>query len=367
MGSDSTSRTLLTLVGLALLAWGVWLVRDVLPPFLIALLLTLLLDPVLDRIQRFGIPRWGAVALTFTVFLALFVGLVVFIVPRAGTQISELVNNMGHYRIRLQTVMDHWTTDNAELLRRMHLPETWSGLWQQNQDRIAGYLQVAVQGVFETLQASVGRLGWLIIVPIVTLYLLMDLENIKARVGHLIPSRHRGEVVEIGTKVGRVFAAYLRGLFLICAAYGLCIYLLLVLGFELQYALILGLSGAVLYAVPYLGQLILIGVACAVGWATGKSVTHVVLMGVGLLLVGQVFDQLITPRVIGKQVGLHPVLGLFALMVGGQLFGLMGMVVAVPVAASVRVVLIHLYPRLGEPLPRPSVARETVPEAAVSD
>jgi len=69
-----------------------------------------------------------------------------------------------------------------------------------------------------------------------------------------------------------------------------------------------------------------------------------------LVLVGQLFDQLITPRVIGKSGGLHPVIGLFALMVGGHLFGLPGMVMAVPVAASLRIVLLHLFPRLGEPL-----------------
>jgi predicted PurR-regulated permease PerM len=133
------------------------------------------------------------------------------------------------------------------------------------------------------------------------------------------------------------------------------IYLVLELGFGLRYAVVFGLSAVILYAVPYLGQVTLIVLAIFVAWVTGRNPGHMLGMAVAMFAVGQAFDQLITPRVIGRQVGLHPVLGLFALMVGGQLFGLPGMVVAVPVAASLRIVLIELFPRLSEPIP-PDVA-----------
>lgn len=351
MSSDRTSRTLITLAAIGLALWAVWVVRDVLPPFLIALALALLLDPLHDRMQRRGLPRGAAVAITFAGFLAAFVGVIAFLLPRAFAQVRDLLQNVELYGARLQRALDTWSIEHAEDLRRMGLPATVSDLWQQYQVDVGRYVQLVLQRVFEGLQASAGLLGWLVLIPIVTLYLLIDLDRFQARLLHVIPEAHRETAGLLALQVGRVFSAYLRGLTAICAAYGLLVYVVLLVGFQLPYALILGLTAAVLYAIPYLGQLALIGVCLVVAWVTGYGAPQIVGLVIALILVGQLFDQLVTPRVIGRQVGLHPVIGLFALMVGGQLFGLAGMVIAVPVAASARVVLIHLFPRLGEPLP----------------
>ncbi|MFN3649426.1 MAG: AI-2E family transporter [Armatimonadota bacterium] len=351
MSADSTSRTLITLALLAVLAGCIWLVRDVLPPFLIALALTLLLDPVLDRMERWGLPRWAAVTLTFGGFLAVFFGVVAFLVPRAAAQIGDLIHNWSTYDARLGEVVDGWTHENAELLRQFNLPPTAAEFWQRYQGEIGAYLQGLLQHAFVTLQASAALLGWIVVVPIVTLYLMMDIDRLRARLCYLVPDAQRETVVTLCSRVGGVFAAYLRGLVMVSASYGLLLYLVLALGFRLEYALILGLAGGFLYVVPYLGQLVVLATTCIVAWTTGHSGGYVLGVGAAVVAVGQLFDQLVTPRVIGQQVGLHPVIGLFALMVGGQLFGLSGMVIAVPVAAAARVVLIHLFPRLAEPIP----------------
>lgn len=351
MPTDSASRTLLLLAGLALLAAGVWLVRDVLPPFVIAAALALLLDPVLGRMQRAGMPRWAAVGITFLAFVAILFGSMAVLVPLAVNQLSELIRNLPQYTAQLQSLADDWALKNAALLQRLHLPPSLSDLSRDYQQDISRYAQVFLERVFQSLQASAGLLGWLVIVPIVTLYLLADLNSLRTRVAYLIPDRHRDTVVGLAVQVSRVFGAYLRGLSALCLCYGFIVYLVLEIGVHLNYALVLGLLAVVLYAVPYLGQLTLVLAAVLTAWVTGKSPGQIIGLVVAILVVGQLFDQVITPRVIGKQVGLHPVIGIFALMVGGQLFGLMGMVIAVPVAASVRVVLIQLFPRLSEPIP----------------
>jgi len=351
MATDSTSRTLLLLAGLALLGWALWLVQDVLPPFLIALVLALLLDPMLARMQRWGVPRWLAILLTFGAFLALFFGVIAVLVPRAIFQINDLLHNSESYGQRLQQAVDEWARANEEQLRKLRLPPTVTEFWEEYGGNVSASAQAVLQRMFGALQDWASKLGWLIVIPIVTLYLLMDMEALEARLSHLIPDRHRSLVGDLTFRVGNVFGAYLRGLSLICASYGLVVYLMLALVFRLEYAVILSLAAAVLYAVPYLGQLMLMMVACIVALITHHPGAYLIGLVVGLLVVGQLFDQLITPRVIGRQVGLHPVIGLFALMVGGQLFGLAGMLIAVPVAASLRVVLIQLYPRLTEPIP----------------
>jgi predicted PurR-regulated permease PerM len=363
MGTDSTSRTLVLLAVLGVIAWCVWLIRDVFPPFLFATALALLLDPTLDRIQRWGVRRGVAIALTFGLFMALFFGVIAFLVPRAVSQVSDLLRNLDTYSLRLQSAVDGWARDYAVQLRKLNLPPSLTEAWQRYQGELSGSFTALLRRLFETLQASAGLLSWLVIVPIVTLYLLIDMDPLQARLCHLVPEQHRAVTVDLCGKVGGVFTAYLRGLTMICASYGLCIYLVLILVFDLRYALILGLLSALLYAVPYVGQIVLIAACCTVAGATGRGVPNIVALALSLAAVGFVFDQAITPRVIGKQVGLHPVLGLFALMVGAQLFGFAGMLVAVPVAASIRVVLVRLFPRLSEPLPVAAAGCAPVPQA----
>jgi predicted PurR-regulated permease PerM len=360
---DSVSRTLITLAALALLAWVVWLVRDVLPPFVIAFALALLLDPARERLERRGLPRGAAVALLFAGFLALFLGVLAVVVPLAIAQVSDLLRNIDVYSARVQEAVSGWAAAHGDLLRRLNVPEptNWQELWQRNQGEARRAAQVVLLGVFGALQASAGKLGWLIVIPITTLYLLLDLDRLRARLVYLIASEYRAAVLDVTTQIGRVFTAYLRGLVTICAAYGILVFLVLGLLFRLQYGLILGLAAAVLYAIPYIGQLALLVTCCVVAWASGHTAAYVIGVAVTLLLVGQSFDQFITPRFMGKQVGVHPVLGLFALMAGSQLFGLAGMVLAVPVAASIRVVLLELFPRLGAPLPEPRKMRQTEP------
>ena len=368
MGRDPTSRTLLWLAGLAVLAWLLTLLADVLTPFVIALVLAILLDPLHDRIQARGLPRGVAVGLTFLVFMAVFVGVVAFLIPVTVGQVADLVRNADAYLLKVRTALDGWVTANSTLLRRFNLPPSTTELWSRYQVDATAAIQMLLQRVFEVLQASAGKLSWLVIVPLVTLYLLVDFDRARERLIFLLPDDRRDQIVALAAKVGGVFAAYVRGLVAICACYGLMVYLALELLFRMPYALIVGLAAVALYAVPYLGQLALIVSAVIVAWATGTH--HVAWVGLAVLAIGQLFDQLITPRVIGRQVGLHPVLGLFALMVGGQLFGPLGMVVAVPVAASVRVILAELFPRLTAPIPtaveaRAAAASEIAAEAAV--
>lgn len=355
MPTDSTSRTILLLAAAAVTAWLAWLLQSTLAPFLLAFALAYLLNPLLDRLEAAGLHRAVAVALVFTGFLVAFFGALVAIVPRVAEQFAELAARLDFYSMQLVEGADAWVRRNEALLARFNLPPTSRELWQQYGGQLGAYVQAALGAALGALQASAGALSWIVVVPIVTLYLLADMDRMRARWLHLVPSAYRDRTEVLASRVGGVFAAYLRGLTALCAAYALAVYLVLTL-FQLPYALVLGLAAAVCYSVPYLGQILLILTAAAVAWVTGRGFPLTLGVGFALLLVGQLFDQLITPRVIGRQVGIHPVLALFALMVGGQLFGLPGMVVAVPVAGSLRLLLGALYPPLTEPLP-PSTAR----------
>lgn len=363
MATDPTSRTILTLVGAALFLWFIYLVREALPPFLIAFGLATLMDPVLDRLQRRGMRRGIAVALTFITFLALFIGAMVILLPIAFAQSNQLVGKIPAAYDQVRQSIDAWARDNITLLQRLHFPTSTQEIWDRYHREIAAYLQALPKRIFAAFQASAGRLIWIVIIPIVTLYLMVDIDRIRARAFHLVPDAHRDTWTKISGEVGRIFASYLRGLFIVCVGFGTALGLILAIVMP-QYAIILGLVGGVLYAVPYIGPLATIAIAVIVAWATRGQLPYAIGVGIGVLALNQVFDQIITPRVLGRLVGLHPVLSIFALMVGGSLFGLIGMLLAVPVAASVQQVLGHFYPRLLEPLISPEEPARVPVEAS---
>lgn len=175
----------------------------------------------------------------------------------------------------------------------------------------------------------------------------------------------------VGSDVGGVFSDYLRGLLIVCALYGVTtigvLYGLSIFHHSLaQYALLVGAAAGVLFAVPYLGSLTtaLVTFIVAYAAAAGDHQSGLAFGGIAVgatLVVNQVFDNVVTPRVVGGGVGLHPILALFALVIGGELFGITGMLLSVPIAGSVQAILFRLYPRLTKPTPAPFLMVQGVP------
>jgi predicted PurR-regulated permease PerM len=230
------------------------------------------------------------------------------------------------------------------------------------QAQITRILQNLMARLLQFFAGSVSRLAWVAIVPLVTFYMLLEIDPLRARVVHLVPAVHRSRFLEMAERIGAVFSGYVRGLIIVCAGYGVVTGIVLALVFRLPYALMIGLMAAVLYAVPYVGALAIVTVAGLVAFATHPTAGFVLAVAGTLIVINQLFDQFIYPRVVGGQAGLHPLASIFALTVGGQLFGLWGMILAVPVAASVQVVLVAIWPQLAEPLPPAEVeASEETP------
>jgi predicted PurR-regulated permease PerM len=352
MASSAWVRALGTAAVLVPLALILYAARGSLPPFLIAFAVAVLLDPLLDRLEARGWSRLAAVLFVYAFFLLAFLAIALVLIPTAVTQAQDLIENYGLYQKRLEAWGSDMIVQAQPLLRRFNLPTTTDELITQYRGQINASLQVLVARITSALQGALGKALWLVIIPIVTFYLMLDIDRILVRLIFLFPEGRRERVAGVGRKVVGVFTGYLRGLFVVCAAYAIVNGLILFLLFHLQYSLVIGLLAGILYAVPYIGAIATIALGTLVALATpGHSAGFVVGVAVTLLATNQVFDQVVTPRVVGGQVGLHPVLSLFALIVGGDLFGLAGMLLAVPLAASIQVILLELFPALSRPLP----------------
>ena len=226
-------------------------------------------------------------------------------------------------------------------------------------------LQNSTERVTGFLLGSVTTLLDIVITLIITFYLLLDIDRLRARLFYLAPTRARAPMSQYGRDIGGVFTEYLRGLLIVCALYGVSTMLLFfgmaVPHHELTgYALLMGVVGGLLYTVPYVGPIVTAVVTFLIAASAGG-------MGFGglavflTLVLNQIFDNIVTPRVVGGGVGLHPVASLFALTLGGTLFGIWGLLLSVPVAASIQVILFRLFPRLTTPTPPAFLRAQGVP------
>lgn len=339
-------------------------------PFVVGLVLALLLDPLADKLTKRGLSRMAASGLVFGVFLFLIVGIGYLTIPALIAQAAALVQNGPSFIDGLRVRANDFLAVHPKI-GPIKLPHNFTQLTDEASGQVSGFLQKAGGGVMVFLIGSATVVVQTVLALIIAFYFLVDIDRLRARLFYLAPEKWRGMMGQIGGDVGGVFSDYLRGLLIVCALYGVTTIGLLY-GLSLfhhslaQYALLVGAAAGVLYAVPYLGSFTtaLVTFIVAFAAATGDHQSGLAFGGIAVaatLVVNQVFDNVVTPRVVGGGVGLHPVLALFALVIGGELFGIAGMLLSVPIAGSIQAILFRLFPRLTKPTPAPFLSVQGVP------
>lgn len=324
---------------------------DILPPFIIAFILSFLLDPLVDALQKLKLSRGVSVLVVGLGFVGVFVLAGILLVPRLIDQASGLAANFSTYVREAQGQLNGLLISLSPILKRFHLPTTTAEWTTQYANQINSAGAAAFGMLANTLSSIASRAMWVIIIPMSTFFLLIDLDYIKAKIVHLTPDKHQSRLKSISSEVGSVFGKYVRGMMLVAMLYSVVTSILFTL-FGLPYALILGAVAGLFYLVPYLGSVIIIGMAVvSVLVQPGGSASTAGVLAVILLIENSIiFDLIITPRIAGGSVGVHPVLALFSLTLGARMFGVVGMVFAVPVMASLQVIARQLYPKISDDL-----------------
>jgi len=332
-------RRLQGVVVLAGVLFVVWVLAPILSPFVFAALLGWLGDPLVDRIQRTGRSRNTAVVLVFTAMVLLLALVIVILVPLIERQIVTLVQSMPGYRDWLVNIALPWLEQRTGLqilswLDPDRLIEMARSHWQK-----AG-------GVATTLLGYVSRsgfavLGWatnLVLIPVLTFFFLRDWDNFIERIAALIPRNQENTVSQLAHESSQMLGGFLRGQFLVMAILGVLYgFGLWLVGLDL--GILIGIIAGLLTFVPYLGPatvIVLGGIAALVQFGDWHH-----LLGVAAVFgIGQVIESYwLTPKLVGDRIGLHPVAVIFAVLAGGKLFGFLGMLVALPVAAVANVLL----------------------------
>ncbi len=347
-------RLLALVVGLFFLGWAVYGLRGVLTPVFISFLIAYLLDPVVDRFEARRVNRTVAIIiLMIALFLA--TGVMVFLI---GLAISELVDVLKTFPAWLEATVREWRETWQEQPVVVWISETL-GLDIGSAD--AGYVLNAIQQFREQLLGLAPRLAgpvrsilssalsgtmalvaWaanLILIPLFSFYLLRDFDRIVARIRALIPDPYRDEVSKVFREIDETIAAFVRGQLLVMLILGVLYGAGLAL-FQVKMGFGIGLLAGLLSVIPYMGFAIGIVVALIMSLMGGDLIWlnllgTVVTFGVVQILEGTV----ITPKIVGDKVGLHPVWVIVALLIGAHMLGVLGMLLAVPLAAVIRIIL----------------------------
>ena len=329
------------LTWLLVAGWLLYLLSPILTPFVVSALLAYLGDPLVDRLEARGLKRTPAVAVVFSVIFLLLLLLVILLIPRVEAQISQLLQKLPGYiewireglLPRVQALLPGEAADLDFAALQQALAEHW---------RAAGGLVAQVwQSVSGSGMALLAWLANLVLIPVLTFYLLRDWDHLVAGVYTLLPRRSAPTWARLARESDEVLGGFLRGQMLVMFALGV-IYTtgLWLVGLDL--ALLIGMFAGIVSFVPYLGLIVGIltaGLAAILQFKGYGELPWVILV----FVVGQLLEgTLLTPRLVGERIGLHPVAVIFAVMAGGQLYGFFGILLALPVAAVAMVLIRHL-------------------------
>ena len=351
MGDGASDRDFLAraarlaVIGAVVLAIVLALLRVLeaaLTPLAAAFVIAYLLDPLIDRFEARGVGRGLAIFLLLAIVGTALAAALLVLLPRLQHEIGGLADRMPGYLERLVTVV----IPQIERRLGIHLPHTLQGVIARVRsgeiplplDALRSFVTRVVSTVFGTVSSLVG----FFVIPILAYYLLVEFDAIVARMALWIPPRQRRYVLDKAATVDRLISGFLRGQLLVAGALGV----LYAIGFAaigIDLAVGVGLLAGVLALVPYLGGAVALATASLLAVLEFGLDWHVGAVFGWYAVVQSIEGFVLTPRIVGHSVGLHPAVVIVALLIGGDLFGFLGLLVAVPGAAVVKVFAEELF------------------------
>lgn len=330
----------------------VWYFRVVLPPLVLAGAVVFVLNPIVTFLQHRGIPRALGTAITYLGVIAVLVGVGFIVAPIVRDQWDEMTDRVPEIR---DDIVDRWN----DLAERYPIPtidevgeEIGSG---------GGSLGDQAEVALNIGESLLRFLLIVVLTPIIAFYLLVDLPHLRRVAESLIPERAKPEVLVVASRLNRAIGGFFRGQLVVALIVGTLVSIGLAI-IDLPFWLIIGMVAGLFNMIPLIGPYIgaIPGVIVAL---TTRDLGTAIWVVVVMVVAQQIDNHFITPYVMQRAVKLHPVLVMLALLAGGFLFGFFGLLLAVPAAATLKILISHVWRThvLGEPL------EEVVAEQAVED
>lgn len=325
------------IAALAIAVVALYVLRGILLPFVAGLALAYLLDPVADRFEKLGVGRLGATLLILVIFVLVFILVLVLVVPLMFHQMEAFIDRLPQYVAKLQALA---MERGGALFERFGGPDSLAQMQSSVGDLLkqaTAWLAGFLRGLWSGGQAIISVFALMVVTPVVAFYLLVDWDRLIAAVDSWVPLRNRDTVRMLARDIDRAIAGFIRGQALVCIILG-TIYAVGLTAIGLNFGALIGMSAGLLSFIPFVGSLtgliVSLGVALVQFWPDWTWV----LATLGVFALGQFIEgNILSPKLVGASVGLHPVWLMFALFAFGALFGFVGLLLAVPLAAAVGV------------------------------
>ncbi len=337
---DSQKWFLLTLTAFG--GWLIYLLSPVLMPFVFSAILAYLGDPLTDKLETYRLSRTQAVIavfLTMTLILAL---VLLMLIPQLEVQIANFISSLPAYAEKMNSVVLPWLEQRFGITIKPIATDELIAITKSHWQNAGGLVANTMTSISHSSGVVAAWLMNLLLIPVVTFYLLRDWDILVAKIYNLLPRRITPTTAKLAGEVDTVLSAFLRGQFYVMLALG-CIYTLGLWVVGLDLALLIGMLAGLVSFVPYLGAIVGIFSACIAALVQFHELTPLISVAV-VFLIGQALEgTVLTPKLVGDKIGLHPVAVIFSVLAGGQLFGFLGILLALPIASIVMVFLRHVH------------------------
>jgi len=313
-----------------------WLLRAALTPLAAAFVIAYLFDPLIDRFEARGIGRRLAIFLLLGLVLFLLLAFAFLVIPRLIVEIASLSASLPGYFARF---LDS-TLPRVESLLGIQLPHT---LGEGLEHLRTGGLQIVLDTARSTLErtvsvvtGTVSALVGILVVPVIAYYVLAQFDEIKRAILRMVPRDYQSRVAEKSAVVDRLVSGFIRGQLIVC----LCLGFLYAVGFSaigVDLAVGIGVAAGMLAIIPYVGSAFALGSASLLCVLEFGVDVHLALVAGWYVVVQTLEGFVLVPRIVGGSIGMHPVTVIVALLIGGDLLGFLGLIVAVPLAAVIQV------------------------------
>jgi len=337
---------LILLIALPIVGIGylIALIKPILMPFLVAGALAYFGDPLADRLQRRGLNRTAAVSIVFAAIFLLIAVLLLLLIPLLNRQLAYLYGRLPDMLAWLQHTALPWLETRIGLEEGLLDLELVRAQITAHWDTTGDIAKLVLAKATESSLAFVGWIANVALIPVVTFYLLRDWDQLLGRLEQLLPRRVAPVVTRLASECDSVLSAFVRGQLLVMVSLG-AIYSIGLWAVGLKLALLIGMLAGLANIVPYLGFVVGITAATIAGFFQFGDAMHLLLIW-GVFMLGQALEStVLTPYLVGDRIGLHPVVVIFAVLAGGELFGFVGILLALPVAAVLMVLARHAHDR----------------------
>lgn len=313
----------------------IWAFNNILTPFILGIIIAYLLDPIVRKVANKRIPRWAIALGILTLFFGILALLFIVVAPMAFRQLQMLIEQIPNY---IQNIMDFaspyllWIQDRVgeDYIAQIN------SYFKDNAGKAVAVSGGIVGGIAQGGKVILGTLTTMVLTPLVAFFMIQEWPTITRWVESLYPRQHASLIKSLLKKIDAKVAGFIRGQIVVAFILGV-IYAVSLTIAGLDYGFLIGIGAGIFSIIPLVGSTLGLLVGVFVAWFQTGDVNYVLVIA-AIFMAGQFIEgNFLSPKIVGDSVGLHPLWVMFALLAGGSLFGIVGMLIAVPVAAVIGV------------------------------